>query len=206
MNIVSEQPFIATIKNFLNPGECKDIISSSESFTRSKTVDHRTHSASIVAERTSSSSYIDEKWNLKIQERIITAVGHRHINKKLSVGNFEKIQMQLYEQGQEYQRHYDFFVHDDDHVEESKTSESILENNRIATAIIYLSDDFTGGDTWFPKLDIFIRPQLGKLLYFEYDYTREINDLTEHAGCPVIQGEKYIATSWIRAQSLISEK
>jgi prolyl 4-hydroxylase len=135
----------------------------------------------------------------------MTAI-NRYSNKNLSVGNFEKIQMQLYEQGQEYQRHYDFFVHEDEHVKEYKTSESIMENNRIATAIIYLSDDFSGGDTWFPKLNIFIRPQLGKLLYFEYNYTPEINDLTEHAGCPVIEGEKYIATSWIRAQSLISEK
>ena len=39
-------------------------------------------------------------------------------------------------------------------------------NDRIATALVYLSDDFIGGETIFPAHNLTIRPQQGTALLF----------------------------------------
>lgn len=40
-------------------------------------------------------------------------------------------------------------------------------------------------------------------VYFEYFYNdQNLNDLTLHGGAPVITGEKWIATQWMRKQKL----
>lgn len=195
MNIIKDHPFIATVKNLFDQSECEEIISTSESFTRSKTLDPGTALGMIDRARTSSTSFADRDWEIKIKKKIFDQIKDRHQNIKLSINHFERLQMQLYESHQEYQRHYDFFMLDDP---------KFNGNNRIATAIIYLNDEMVGGETYFPKLDIMIKPETGKMLYFEYNYGKEINDLTEHAGSPVTEGEKYIITAWVRINPLTS--
>ena len=44
-----------------------------------------------------------------------------------------------------------------------------------------------------------IAPKKGSAMYFEYCSSKnEVNPLTLHAGMPVIKGEKWIATKWMR--------
>jgi prolyl 4-hydroxylase len=67
---------------------------------------------------------------------------------------------------------------------------------------MYLNDVEEGGETTFPLLDITIFPNKGMAVYFEYFYSNhELNDFTLHAGTPVIKGEKWVATMWMRRQS-----
>lgn len=57
-----------------------------------------------------------------------------------------------------------------------------------------------GGATTFTKADIFVKPEVGMATFFSYlgpDDTMDIG-LTEHSGCPVIEGEKWITTAWMR--------
>ena len=73
--------------------------------------------------------------------------------------------------------------------------------NRTHTALFYLNDDFEGGETEFPKLDIKVKPELGKLLLWTNmndDGTLDYDSL--HAGLPVIEGEKWILVIWVREQ------
>jgi hypothetical protein len=57
-----------------------------------------------------------------------------------------------------------------------------------------------GGATTFTKADIFVRPEVGMATFFSYMGTDGKMDfgLTEHSGCPVLKGEKWIATAWMR--------
>jgi predicted 2-oxoglutarate/Fe(II)-dependent dioxygenase YbiX len=63
--------------------------------------------------------------------------------------------------------------------------------NRFMVAIWYLNDGFEGGETEFEHQQVKIKPEAGKLLLFPPWWTHR------HRGCPVTNGTKYIATTWL---------
>lgn len=74
-------------------------------------------------------------------------------------------------------------------------------NQRIATMLLYLNDDFTGGETVFPDLGLTVRPKRGDALLFRNVDARGHGDARmRHAGNPVRSGTKWLATRWIRAR------
>ena len=73
--------------------------------------------------------------------------------------------------------------------------------DRPKTALVYLNDGFVGGETEFPKLNIIIKPEIGKLVIWDNaleDGSEDPNSL--HAGLPVVAGTKYIGVIWIRRE------
>ena len=62
---------------------------------------------------------------------------------------------------------------------------------RILTYIIFLNDDFTGGETEFLHKNMRVTPKKGTLAIFPANYTHT------HRGNPPLTGEKYIMTSWV---------
>jgi prolyl 4-hydroxylase len=70
---------------------------------------------------------------------------------------------------------------------------------RVATLIIYLNNVAQGGETIFPEINLKITPIQGNALYFAYTNSKnQVDPLTLHGGCPVLEGEKFIATKWMR--------
>jgi len=60
-----------------------------------------------------------------------------------------------------------------------------------------------GGETVFPLLNLSVKPKRGSAVYFEYFYrNRALNDLTLHSSVPVVRGEKWVATQWMRRQRI----
>jgi prolyl 4-hydroxylase len=73
-------------------------------------------------------------------------------------------------------------------------------NQRILTALVYLSDGYRGGETSFPNARLSYRGRVGDALIFRNVRSDGSADpLTLHAGLPVTNGTKYIASRWIRA-------
>lgn len=71
---------------------------------------------------------------------------------------------------------------------------------RVATAVMYCKVAARGGGTTFTKADVFVKPQQGQATFFSYkgaDGYME-DGFTEHSGCPVLAGEKWITTAWMR--------
>lgn len=62
--------------------------------------------------------------------------------------------------------------------------------NRIAAWMIYLNDDYTGGETEFLYQHKRVEPEQGKLLIWPAAYTHV------HRGNPPLAGTKYILTGW----------
>ncbi len=65
--------------------------------------------------------------------------------------------------------------------------------------LVYLNEDYTGGETLFLKTGVKVRGNAGDGLLFRNaapDGTPDPDSL--HAGLPVITGEKFIASRWIR--------
>lgn len=57
-----------------------------------------------------------------------------------------------------------------------------------------------GGGTSFTKADVFVNPVPGMATFFTYRGSDGNMDIgfTEHSGCPVLKGEKWITTLWMR--------
>lgn len=65
---------------------------------------------------------------------------------------------------------------------------------RTATMIMYLNDDFEGGDTCFQHLDLRIKPRRGSALVYNYSPEQPLL----HRGEAVIAGNKYILNAFVR--------
>ena len=73
------------------------------------------------------------------------------------------------------------------------------EKRRIATALIYLNDAYEGGETNFPEIGVTVRGAVGDMLIFHNLTADKMPDpRMTHAGLPVVRGEKWLATRWIR--------
>jgi prolyl 4-hydroxylase len=103
------------------------------------------------------------------------------------VAQGEPLQVLRYRPGQEYKPHFDAVTGD--------------ANQRILTALVYLSDDYQGGETLFLSSGLAFRGRRGDALVFRNaDDDGRPDPLAQHAGRPVTAGEKIIASRWIRAR------
>ena len=181
-----EEPLIVMLGNVLSNEECDELIRlSKDKMKRSKIGTTR----EVNELRTSSSMFIEESENemvARVEKRISSIMN-------IPIEHGEGIQILQYTPGQEYKAHYDFF---------SSTSK-VANNNRISTLVMYLNDVEQGGETFFPKLNFSVTPKKGMAVYFEYFYNdQNLNELTLHGGAPVITGEKWVATQWMRKQKI----
>ena len=71
---------------------------------------------------------------------------------------------------------------------------------RVATAVMYCQVAGRGGGTTFTRADVFVKPERGQATFFSYkgDDGYMEDGFTEHSGCPVLEGEKWITTVWMR--------
>jgi prolyl 4-hydroxylase len=188
INIIArlEEPLIVILGNVLSDEECDELIRlSKDKLQRSKIG----ASSEVNELRTSSSMFFQENENaviIRMEKRISSIMN-------IPIEHGDGIQILKYTPGQEYKPHFDFF---------SSTSNA-TNNNRISTLVMYLNDVDQGGETFFPKLNFSVSPQKGMAVYFEYFYNdKNLNELTLHGGAPIITGEKWVATQWMRRQKL----
>lgn len=98
----------------------------------------------------------------------------------------EPLNLLRYRVGQEYRPHFDTYPPMRDVPQ------------RKYTCIIYINDDYEGGETHFPRLDIAVKGRPGDMLVFDnLDADGNRDERMQHAGLPVTQGEKWIATRWV---------
>ncbi|KJL04692.1 MULTISPECIES: 2OG-Fe(II) oxygenase [Priestia] len=183
-----EEPLVLVLGNVLSNEECDELIQlSKDKMQRSKIGAAR----EVNSIRTSSGMFFEESENElvhQIERRLSKIMGP-------SIEYAEGLQVLKYLPDQEYKAHHDYFT------SASKASK----NNRISTLVMYLNDVEEGGETYFPKLGLSVSPAKGMAVYFEYFYSdAELNDRTLHGGAPVIKGEKWVATQWMRKQKIRS--
>jgi hypothetical protein len=108
---------------------------------------------------------------------------------------FELPQIMRYAVGEEFRLHHDFL----DPEKPGFAEDFAQRGQRMGTFLIYLNDDFEGGETEFPKAGISFRGAIGDGLFFA-NVTRDgrPDPLTQHAGRPPTRGEKWILSQWIR--------
>lgn len=92
----------------------------------------------------------------------------------------EAYNMLKYSGGQEYKAHADGFTAD----------------GRCVSAIIYLNDDYEGGEVEFVNFGLKIKPEPGMLLLFPSNYAYR------HIAHPVTSGTKYAIVTWLHDRPL----
>jgi prolyl 4-hydroxylase len=189
INIIArfEEPLVVVLGSVLDDEECEVLIQLSKDLLQRSKIGSTKEVSDI---RTSSGAFLtDVKNNIltKVEKRVSAIMG-------IPIEHGEGLHILNYRPGQEYKEHLDYFT---------PTSKA-AKNNRISTLVLYLNDVEEGGTTFFPKLNLTVCPQKGMAVYFEYFYNDPIlNELTLHAGAPVVKGEKWIATQWMRRQKVI---
>jgi prolyl 4-hydroxylase len=116
---------------------------------------------------------------------------------KVELAALEPMEVLHYSVGETYRSHVDFF-----HPALPTFAEEMrTRGQRIRTCLVYLNDDFAGGATAFPKLDLEYRGATGDALVFDNVGPNGAGDMnTLHTGLPPSGGEKWLLSQWMRSK------
>lgn len=182
LQILSEAPGVYCAKAFLTQEECDYLVRSAEPRLQpSLVIDRATGRSLSHPDRRSDGAFFgvghEDLVVNAINRRIAAASGTRP-------DQAEPLQILRYGPGDEFRPHFDF-------VKEGG-------NQRILTAIVYLTEKYEGGETEFLRTALKFRGHKGDLLLFRNVTEDGRQDpSTEHAGLPVRSGTKIVASRWI---------
>jgi prolyl 4-hydroxylase len=184
------RPRVTVFEGILSPAECDELIDLAKPrLDVSKTVDRVSGDSVQHQARVSSGMFFQRGENPLVsllEERMSALLG-------FPVENGEGLQILNYKPGGKYDPHQDYF----DPAESGSQVHTKRGGQRVATMIVYLNTPDAGGGTVFPESGLTISAVKGNALFFSYpDAVPE--SLCLHGGNPVISGEKWIATKWIR--------
>ncbi len=156
---------------------------------RSLTVQTQTGGEELNPDRTSSGMFF-QRGESELLARLEARIAHLL---RWPVENGEGLQVLHYRPGAEYKPHYDYF----DPGEPGTAKVLQRGGQRLATLVMYLNEPQQGGGTTFPDLGLEVAPQRGNAVFFSYDRPSPATR-TLHGGAPVVAGEKWVATKWLR--------
>lgn len=183
-------PRVVLFGSLLSPEECEMLMAAAgPRMQRSLTVQKNTGEGEVNRERTSDGMFFTRAETpaiARIEERIARLLNW-------PVQNGEGLQVLHYQPGAEYKPHYDYFD------PEQPGTASILARGgqRVGTLVIYLNNPAKGGGTIFPDVHLEVAPRQGNAVFFSYERPHP-STRSLHGGSPVIEGEKWIATKWLR--------
>lgn len=185
-----KHPRIVVFGNLLGGDECDAMIAlAAARLARSETVQTGTGGTEVNEARTSEGMFFgrgEHALCARIETRIAALL-------RWPVDNGEGLQVLRYRPGAEYKPHYDYFD------PAAPGTPAILRRGgqRVGTLIMYLNDPPAGGATIFPDIGLDVAPVKGHAVFFSYDRPMPSTG-TLHGGAPVIEGEKWVATKWLR--------
>jgi prolyl 4-hydroxylase len=182
---LAPSPHVVAAEEFLTRVECDYLIAVAEpGFQPSVVVDPATGRMVPNPGRTSDAAmfgvFAEDLAVNAINRRIAALSGTRP-------AQGEPLQVLRYRPGAEYKPHMDALPAEP--------------NQRVLTVLVYLSDDYEGGETRFERTGLAYRGRAGDALLFRNaDAEGRPDPMSLHAGLPVTSGVKYLASRWIRAQ------
>lgn len=185
-------PKLLVVGNMLSDEECEALIESARNRLAPTTVaDVVTGAISHSNVRTSHGTFFRRSETALI-ERI-----ERRLERFLAwpADWGEGLQVLRYGVGHEYKPHHDYFSYLARKLEAGETVKDA--SQRVATVLLYLNEPEEGGGTAFTDVNLEVAPRRGTAVFFAYDRPYPTTR-TRHAGCPVLAGEKWVATKWVR--------
>jgi prolyl 4-hydroxylase len=187
------EPRVVVFSGLLDDAECDEIIAlASQRLARSHTVDTATGDSEVNVARTSDGMFFN-RGEFEVCQRLEARIAAL-VNWPLENG--EGLQVLRYRPGAEYKPHYDYFD------PAQAGTPRILERGgqRVGTVIVYLNTPLRGGGTTFPDVKLEVAPVRGHAVFFSYDRPHPVTR-SLHGGAPVLEGEKWITTKWLRERA-----
>lgn len=188
---LSALPRVSVIDRLFSADECRLLIASAQPHLHdSQTADPLTGVPYTLPVRTSSEASFDpliETSALRLaQLRMVAAAG-------IDLPHAEQLTVLRYLPGQQYRPHRDYLPGGTLQMDRPHAG------NRMRTVCVYLNAVERGGETEFPVPGLRIDPVPGRAVIFDNLHPDGRPDPDSlHAGTPVVAGEKWLATLWIR--------
>lgn len=185
-----KHPRVIVFGNLLGQDECDKLVALARPrITASSVIDMQSGGNRQDEGRTSSGMAF-RRGETKLIERI-----ERRIAALLQwpYENGEALQILRYAVGQQYKPHYDYV----DPTQPGALPFLARGGQRVASLVMYLNTPPRGGATSFPDAGLEVAAVKGNAVFFSYDRADPATG-TLHGGMPVIAGEKWVATKWLR--------
>jgi prolyl 4-hydroxylase len=183
---LAASPHALAAIGFLAPSECAYLMAAAEpQLQPSVVVDPATGRMTPHPVRTSDAAM----FGVFAEDLVVAAINRRIAALSgTAPAQGEPLQVLRYRPGGEYKPHMDALPAEP--------------NQRILTVLVYLSDDYQGGETQFLRTGLTYRGRTGDALLFRNaDAQGRPDPMALHAGLPVTRGVKYLASRWIRAKA-----
>jgi len=187
--------YIKELPDFLSNEECDKICE----ISRNKLSPSKVYSSNSDIEN-NTVRISDQCWLKDLDNQIIKNISERvALITQTDIKSQEELQVVKYGTGGFYKPHFDACNKATDDC--SRLNKGL--GPRYITFIIYLNDNFEGGETYFPNIDKYVVPKKGKAaIFYNVDKEGEILPKSLHGGINVKNGEKWIANKWIRLTEL----
>lgn len=193
IEMLCENPKIGRVKALVSKDACKWLIKRSDGklspalvydSVNQKTIRHSTRTNSSAVFGFLDTSVLATLLQVKIA-----------VTMKVAFKQLEAISVLHYKGGEEITDHFDFIDPNSPNYEQQIAERG----DRIVTFLVYLNDNYDGGETNFPRAGVRHKGTRGEGLFVvNVTETGEPNLQTMHAGLPPTSGEKWIITQFIR--------
>lgn len=188
-------PRVVVFGGLLSDEECDALVDAARPrMARSETVVNETGGNEVNASRTSDGMFFGRgEFPIcqRVEERLAALVNWPLVNG-------EGLQVLHYRPGAEYKPHHDYF----DPAQPGMGAVLRRGGQRVGTIVMYLNTPRQGGGTVFPDVQLEVAPIKGNAVFFSYDRPHPITR-SLHGGAPVLAGEKWVATKWLREGEFI---
>lgn len=181
---ILDTPEVTLFRGFASSAECSYLVSAAEPAFQAATVGHVSGGAQQQNQQIRTCDVAAFPW---IAEDLLIQALNRRIaaasGTEAECG--EPLQVLRYRPGQQFKPHRDC-------IEPGG-------NQRMLTMLVYLNEDYTGGETEFLKSGFKVRRSRGDAILFRNaDSAGNPDPDSLHAGLPVTSGVKLLASRWIR--------
>jgi len=192
--VLLDAPRVRVFEKFASPDECDWLIACCrDKLQRARIYNNSGTEMKVGSVRTNTEA--DYEFDVSdvalslIRDRIARATA-------VPVEHFEVAKLLHYSPGEAFTRHSDYF-----HAWMTEEIES--RGQRVATFLIYLNDDYEGGETEFVEVGFKFKGRKGDaLLFINVDREGVGDPMSLHAGQPTTLGEKWVLSQWIRSKPI----
>lgn len=188
---IGEQPRVWRADGFATPAQCDRLIARARGkLAPAKMYNRARGTVQFEAMRTNSEFLFD-----------ITQSGVALVLMRIKIGllvslpppHMEPPQILHYAPGQELRAHFDFLRGEG----QSYGRDGRYDGDRLVTFLLYLNDDYEGGETEFLKAGLRHKGRKGDALFFANLRDGKPDPMSLHRGSPVAGGEKWLFSQWI---------
>ena len=209
VHVLSHNPLIVRVENFIREAEVAELLRIGTPLLARSRLESSDGAGNVSLHRTSTTAFIDGE--AAFSQNVINVLKRASVFTGLDWRHSENLQLVQYARGERFAPHCDWFKPHDFTADGSGRGRR-PGGQRVYSCLIYLNDEFEGGATHFPALNITVQPRArSALLFRNVDASAALgrrdnprgqdgDARTIHEGRAVLSGQKLVANLWVLEQ------